>query len=130
LSESLVMIDAMKRASDKALNPQTDLIGRIHKTREDLLNIEKELTGDKTKGAIGEKSNPTPWDGDFIGIVASKTTYGPTPNHKAAINRAKKQLSEIKVKLGNIVDTVLPAIQEDLKSAGAPWIEGQGLIKK
>ena len=130
LSESLVMIDAMKRASDKALNPQSDLIGRIHQTREDLLNIEKELTGDKTKGAIGEKSNPTPWDGNFIGLVASKTTYGPTANHKAAINRAKKQLGEIKVKLSNIIDTVLPAIQKDLKSAGAPWIEGQGLIKE
>jgi len=130
LSESLVMIDAMKRASDKALNPQTDLIGRIHKTREDLLNIQKELTGDKTKGAIGEKSNPTPWDGDFIGLVASKTTYGPTANHKAAISRAKKQLGEIKVKLSNIIDDTFPAIQKDLKSAGAPWIEGQGLIKE
>jgi hypothetical protein len=61
--------------------------------------------------------------------VALRNTYGPTGNKKAAFNRAKKQLSDIKSQLKTIVDTTIPAIEQDLKKAGAPYIEGQGLIK-
>ena len=129
LSKSLLRVDAMKRAADKSLNPIADLINKIYKVREELLNIEKELTGDKTKGEIGERSNPTPQDANYLGILASKTTYGPTPNLIAAIERAKKQLRDIKVKLNGILENTLPAIERDLKTAGAPWIEEQGLIK-
>ena len=128
LSHNMLLIDAMKRAADKSLNPTNDLIDKIHNTRMRLFAIDKELTGDKTKAEIGEKSNPTPMDADFVGLVASKSsTYGPTATHKAAINRAVKQLSQIKVKLNELVKNVLPGIEEDLKNAGAPWIEGQGL---
>jgi photosystem II stability/assembly factor-like uncharacterized protein len=129
LSKQLLMIDAMKRAVAKAKNPTYDLEKKIYDTRMQLLEIEKELSGDKTKGEIGEKSDPTPKNADYIGIVASRTTYGPTANHKAAIVRAKKQLSGIKTKLDSIIKNVLPDIAQGLKNAGAPWIEGQGLIK-
>jgi hypothetical protein len=93
-----------------------------------LLALDKALTGDKTKGEIGEKSNPTPGDADFIGLVASKSSaYGPTPTHRAVMNRAISQLEQIKAELSTIVKTVLPGIERELKAAGAPWIEGQGL---
>jgi hypothetical protein len=128
LSNQLLKIDAMKRALAKAKNPTYELEKKIYDTRMQLLEIEKELSGDKTKGEIGEKSNPTPKDADYIGIVASRTTYGPTANHKAAIVRAKKQLSGIKTKLDIIIKNVLPDIVQGLKNEGAPWIEGQGLI--
>ena len=128
LSHNMLLIDAMKRAADKSLNPTNELIDKIYNARMKLLVIDKELTGDKTKAEIGEKSNPTPMDADFVGLVASKSsTYGPTATHKAAINRAVKQLSQIKVKLNALVKNVLPGIEQDLKNAGAPWIEGQGL---
>ena len=51
----------------------------------------------------------------------------PTANHKAAVERAKAQLSRIKAKLNTLVKNVLPGIEQDLKNAGAPMIEGQGL---
>ena len=129
LSKQLLLVDAMKRAADKSINPTDELIDKIHIARKQLLAIDKELTGDKTRDEIGEKSNPTPFDGDFIGVAASQTTYGPTENHRAAVNRAKKQLVEIKTKLNGVVKNLLPEIEQDLKKAGAPWIEGQGLIK-
>jgi len=129
LSKQLLLIDAMKRAADKSINPTNELIEKIHNARKQLLDIDKELTGDKTRGEIGERSNPTPFDGDFIGVAASQTTYGPTATHRAAVNRAKNQLFEIKAKLNAVVKNLLPVIEQDLKKAGAPWIEGQGLIK-
>lgn len=130
VSKKLLLVGAMKRAMDKSANPTDALSNNIHSARQQLLDIEKELNGDKTKGEIGERSDPTPGDGDFIGAAALGTsTYGPTATHKASLSRAKKQLGEIKAKLQTVVKSVLPNIQKDLKAAGAPWIEGQGLIE-
>ena len=129
LSKQMLLIDAMKRAADESKNPSNELTDKIYKTRSQLLNIEKALMGDKTKGEIGERSNPTPQDGNFIGIVASRTTYGPTSNHKAAVNRAKNQLTQIRNRLSTLIRITFPQLEQELKKAGAPWIEGQGLIE-
>jgi photosystem II stability/assembly factor-like uncharacterized protein len=128
LTKQLLIIDAMKRASDKAIRPSNELTDKIHGTRIALLAIEKELKGDKTKGDIGERSNPTPGAANSIGISASQSTYGPTPNHKAAIDRAKKQLERIKIKLNKIIEYEMVGIKQLLKASDAPWIEGQGLL--
>lgn len=129
MSNSLKLIDAMKRAADKAANPGNDLMQKINDTRITLLGIEKSLRGDKVKGEIGERSNPTPNNANRIGRMALSNTYGPTGNHKASFNRAKKQLSGIKSQLNNVINNVFPNLEQGLKNAGAPWIEGQGLIK-
>ncbi|MBN4070246.1 glycosyl hydrolase [Olleya sp. AH-315-F22] len=129
MSNSLKLVGAMKRSADKANNPNNDLMQKINDTRATLLDIEKSLNGNKIKGEIGERSNPTPNNASRIGRMALSNTYGPTGNHKASFNRAKKQLSEIKLQLQNVTNNVLPALEQDLKNAGAPWIEGQGLIK-
>ena len=129
MSTSLKKIDAMKRAAIKATTPSDDLIQKINTSRIDLLKIEKELSGHKIKEEIGERSDPTPNDANRMGRMALSNTYGPTGNHKAAHARAKKQLIGIKAKLQNVISNTLPAIEQDLKNAGAPWIEGQGLIK-
>jgi hypothetical protein len=94
-----------------------------------LFDIENELKGDRTKNEIGELTMPTPVNANFLGILVLKpNTYGPTPNHLSAFNRAKKQLAGIKEKLKNATEIILPVLEEELRKAGAPWIEGQGLI--
>jgi len=129
LAKSLKLLEAMRRALNKSETSNNELLNRIYQAREKLLDIDNELSGDKTKGEIGERSDPTPNDGNRIGQLALNTsTYGPTPNHKSAVNRAIKQLDQIKIKLKEITEKALPEIERDLKKAGAPWIEGQGLI--
>ncbi|WP_299530029.1 glycosyl hydrolase [Ulvibacterium sp.] len=129
LSEKLMLVNAMQRAADKSDKSSSDLVNRIHEARERLLDIEKELKGDQTKGEIGERSNPTPQNANSVASYALSTTYGPTANHRASFLRGKNQLKEIKSKLKTITDTTLPAIEQELKAIGAPWIEGQGLIE-
>ena len=129
LDNASKQVNAMKRAANKASNPSDELFKKINHARTTLLAIEKSLGGNKIKDEIGERSDPTPNDARFIGIGALSNTYGPTGNHKAALNRAKKQLSGIKAQLENITGTVIPALEQELKKAGAPYIEGQGLIK-
>jgi hypothetical protein len=128
LSKNMSTIEAMQRALMKATNPTDELVDRVHQTRKQLLDIDREMHGNETKDEIGERSNPTPGDGNRAGRVGLSTTYGPTANHKAAYERANNQLQEIKAKIKDVSENVLPQLGRDLKSAGAPWIEGQGLI--
>ncbi|NNC70608.1 MAG: glycosyl hydrolase, partial [Flavobacteriaceae bacterium] len=129
LAKNLKQVDAMKRAADKATNSNPSLLTRINAARMALLKLDKELNGDKVKGEIGERSESTPNNAAFIGRVALSNTYGPTGNHKVALTTAKSQLSKIKAQLSALNANELSAIESDLKAAGAPYIEGQGLIK-
>ena len=129
LSRSQQTVDAMLRALDKAPSPSNDLFKRLNDVKIALLDIDKELHGDPVKGEIGERSNPTASDGNSLGWRALGNTYGPTEEHKGLLGRVQSQLSKVKAKLQPIVNTTLPGLENDLKKAGAPWIEGQGLIE-
>lgn len=129
LSQSQQTVDAMLRALNKAASPSDDLFKRLNETRIVLLDIDKELHGNAIKDEIGERSNPTASDGNSLGRRALGNTYGPTDEHKGLLTRVQSQLRKVKAKLLPIVNTTLPALEDDIKKAGAPWIEGQGLIK-
>ena len=129
LSNSIRRIEAMTRAAYKAENLSDGLIERLDDARRALLTIDKNMNGNDIKDEIGERSNPTPNDANRLGWVAFGNTYGPTGNHIGAYERAKKQLVGIKAQVANMVNTTIPALERELQQAGAPWVEGQGLIK-
>jgi hypothetical protein len=102
----------------------------LHEARAEILEIDSELNGNQAKAEVGEKTSPNPTSAEFLGSVAlSSSTYGPTETHKAALQVAQAQLKAIKGKLMAFVDETMPALEADLKAAGTPWIESQGLIK-
>ncbi|SEB47095.1 Uncharacterized protein SAMN04489761_0910 [Tenacibaculum sp. MAR_2009_124] len=129
MGHQMKKVAAMKRAANKTVNNNDQLLKDINEIRLSLLTIQKELRGDPVKDEIGERSNPTPNDANWVAWSALSNTYGPTGNQKAAVNRANTQLQQIKSKLSIIVESTIPTIEQKLKQAGAPWIEGQGLIK-
>ncbi|MDC6364678.1 MULTISPECIES: WD40/YVTN/BNR-like repeat-containing protein [Flavobacteriaceae] len=129
LERSLAQVDAMKRALDEAERPSAALSTKIYNAKVQLLSINAQLKGNPAKNEIGENNALSPEDGSFIGYVALGNTYGPTGNQKTAMQRAKSQLQDIKKELTVLVKNTLPALESELKAAGAPWIEGQGLIQ-
>ncbi|MER3376324.1 MAG: glycosyl hydrolase [Allomuricauda sp.] len=129
LQKSLQKVDAMKRAMEQAERPSTALSNKIFEAKSQLLALDVKMRGNPAKNEIGERNPPLPEDGVFIGTVALGNTYGPTGNQKAAVDRADNQLQEIKNELSVLVNSTLPALESELKAAGAPWIESQGLIK-
>lgn len=129
MNQQMQKVSAMKRAANKTTAPNDELLRDINSARLELLAIQKELRGNPVKGEIGERSNPTANDGSGISWRAFGNTYGPTGTHKALLQRVKNQLGDVKSKLKPISESTLPAIERRLKAAGAPWIEGQGLIE-
>ena len=122
-------VDAMKRAYAQVKVPSNDLYAKILEAKKTLLAIDETMNGNSAKNEIGERNPPTPGDGSFVGFVALINTYGPTGNHKKAFGRAKNQLKSVKSTLSGLVEGTIPQLEAELKAAGAPWIEGQGLIK-
>ena len=129
LDKAIKTIAAMKRAANKTTAPNDTLLKDINAARLELLAIEKMIGSDKVKDEVGEKSNPSANDGYGISWRAFGNTYGPTGTHKALLSRVKSQLSKVKTKLKTVSNNTLPNIEKRLKAAGAPWIEGQGLIE-
>ncbi|MAT89524.1 MAG: glycosyl hydrolase [Flavobacteriaceae bacterium] len=129
MTRQLDKVAAMKRAANKATANNDALLKDINKARMDLLAIQKELRGNPVKDEIGERSNPTANDGGRIGWVAFGNTYGPTGTHKALLQRVKGQLNSVQSKLKAMENNTLPNLERRLKAAGAPWIEGQGLME-
>ena len=128
LSKDMKMVDAMKRAFDKGQVSSAELAEKIEKTRMDLLALDERLTGNKTKGEIGEAGDPTPQSADGVARNAlGSSTYGPTGTHKATLELAKERLSAIQAELKQIDQTTIPGLIKELQEAGAPWIEGSGL---
>jgi hypothetical protein len=122
-SNSNKLIKAMENALKKADNPTDALYKRVHELRSNLFNIDKQLSGDKTKGEIGENSNPTPnSNSGRFAFILRNSSYGPTQNHLDAFNLSKKMLAEVKLKLDNVI-VKLKTLKSDLKSAGAPILE-------
>ena len=121
------IVASMKTALEKAKTPSPELAQRIEKTRIDLLDLDKKLSGDKIKAEIGEASAPNPNVGDGVARSALRTTYGPTGTHKAVLDLAIEQLDSIKSELKEIDESRIPALIKELEEAGAPWIQGKGL---
>ncbi len=127
LENSMTRVDAMRIALGRATQESPELLKRIYDAKQQLLDLNKSLNGSKSKGEIGEKGEATPRNRMFVGFRSFRTTYGPTPNHEATVDAGIEELAEIKASLVEMVDTILPSIENDLMSVGAPWIEGQGM---
>ncbi|WP_435625659.1 WD40/YVTN/BNR-like repeat-containing protein [Flagellimonas sp.] len=129
LEKSLMKLDAMHRALGQAKQPTPSLNSKIHSAKSSLIQLKSVMKGSAAKNEVGERNVPSPENGSFIGFVTLRNTYGPTGNLKNAFQRAKNQLQDVKKELNAFVNGTIPSLESELKSAGAPWIEGQGLIQ-
>ncbi len=127
LNKSMDMVKAMYTALGRLNEDNQDLMTRLYEAKEQLLDLDMSLNGNRTKGEIGERSAPTPRSRMSVGMRAVNSTYGPSKMHMETVAVGKKELAAIKEPLKEVVDQVLPAIEADLMKAGAPWIEGQGI---
>jgi len=129
LKKGIQLVGAMKRAYAQVKTPNNALYAKITAAKKTLNGIDETMNGNAAKNEIGERNPPAPGDGSFIGFVSLNNTYGPTGNQLKAFKRASQQLQSVKAELSKAVESTIPALEAELKAAGAPWIEGQGLIK-
>lgn len=127
LSKSMDKINAMEKSLYSASGDVSKLSGDIHATKMALHQLDLAMNGNKAKGEIGERDAPTIRSRMFVGYRGLRTSYGPTPTHRQTIKIARTELEDLKLNLFKIIDETLPKLEQDLRTAGAPMLEGQDI---
>ena len=98
---------------------------KLHNVRKDILTLDSQLFGNRSKQEPGEKNNPTVGDRLFaVSRGIDHSTYGPTASHKASLKIAQDQIATIQNGLKMAQDKI-SALVKEMKKQGAPWIEGE-----
>ncbi len=127
LKNALTKIKGMQQALNKSTADPLDLDQRLHVIKEALYDLDMQYSGSKSKQEPGEKVDPTIGERLFaINRGITRSTYGPTSNHKQGLALIKSQLKTVSAKLSTIQQD-MATLSRDLTTAGAPWVEGDAL---
>lgn len=129
LDQSMDRVKAMQTAYSRMETASSDLYNQIYDLKQDIMDLEAKMNGNRSKDEIGEKNNPTVGSRMRVASRGLSTTYGPTDLHKQNLKIAKSEFEGIRVKLEKISGQRVPQLEKALMEAGAPWIEGQVLPK-
>jgi hypothetical protein len=120
------MAQAMQEAVRRAPKATPQLIDQVNSFYSDIVDLERQLTGSPTRAEVGEIGQPTVMQRlspVLMGVRGS--TYGPNQNSQRALQLAQKQFDEIKTQFKQLRDQRRPQLLEELRKAGAPYIECQ-----
>jgi len=115
------------KAIDYALQQTQALPGKadelLHDIRENLLDIETQLEGPKAKEQAGVRYPPTILRRLTVATTGTRySTFGPTATHKKSLNLAKKQFSEARAQLDEVINTKITALENMLEKANGPVV--------
>jgi hypothetical protein len=128
LRNGVKRVKAMQMALAQSHTDNGDLYKRLYQLRVSFQEIETAMYGNKSKQEVGSIDSPT--IGDRLSVARTgnmASTYGPTPLHLENFKIAKEQFAAIKGDLNVLINEKMPAMEKDLETAGAPWVEGQAL---
>ena len=98
----------------------------LHEIKQKLYDLEDELYGQAAKRPVNEPAKPTVRERlNAAQMGTQMSTYGPTPNHKKTLRIAEEEFQKLRKELNHLNEQRIPAFQEKLKEAGAPWTPGQ-----
>ncbi len=127
VKRSLDRVELMRTALD-ASTAGTDLDGELETIRQQLLDLDTELHGNRSKQSLAEPEAPTVERRLQVARMGtSLSTYGPTPTHRHSLDLAEQGLAGIEERLKELLTTTLPAFEAKLQAAGVPWTPGRPL---
>lgn len=132
---SITVSNLLKRATSMktALSQSAADVGyldeRLSRVRGALMDMDEALNGNRSRKSPGEKNNPTLSSRlSAASGAAWGSTYGPTKTALLSLGLADKEISKIKSLL-SASEVEFEKLASELKSAGAPWIEGDKIPK-
>ena len=128
LREQLEKVKMMAIALNKSQSAPGNLDAQLHQLNTKLELMNKQLSGDPLRGAVGEKSTPTIGQRVSVAAMGTQTsTYGPTPTHQQSLAIARKQLDQLKTELTTLIESDIPSLEQALIDAKAPYVKGSEL---
>jgi hypothetical protein len=98
----------------------------LHAIEQELYAIDESLNGNRSRSAVGEPNPPTVETRLAVAARGTRlSTYGPTPTHRRSLEIAEQELASLRERLNGVLETRLPAFEQELEKAGGPWTPGQ-----
>ncbi len=125
LDNAMKKAKAMKTALTRANKPVAELTKQLHDASMRLKKLNSQVDGNDAQNAVGadETSIPSPRSRFFYAARGASTTHGPTDTHKASLEIGKKQLASMRSELDDILNNVMPKLEDEMDAAGAPPVE-------
>ncbi len=125
ISEAREKVDALGAALAGSTAPAGELDAELHAVSQRLYAIEEELQGKQSLSELNEPQGPTISQRLFVAMIGTgRSTYGPTPTHERSLEIAEQQFDEVRADLNRLVEQRIPALEDALFDAGAPWTPG------
>jgi len=125
LQNAAKKVSAMKQACLSLDSNTPELLQRIYELDALFRKLDVRVNGHPSKNEVGEKQSPTPSSRYYTATRGLNSLYGPTGMHRQSLGFGKQELEPIKAYLGRLTDEVIPQLEEELREAGAPLIEGR-----
>ncbi len=122
LKEALENVHLMLKAYERASSTDEELLNKLLKIREELLELDLLVNGSDPRSEVGEKDAFPSIDDYIWAAYGGSTTYGPTKSHLTYLENARTLLKERKEKL-NSIQSKLDGMEEKLTEIGAPEIK-------
>ncbi len=93
--------------------------------RNEYLALNTAFNGDPARAKIAERMQPTPFN--RLGRVMwglGSNTYGPTQTQRDQVAYAREEFASIRTRLKVLVEQTIPAFEQRLIAADAPWVPG------
>ncbi len=117
-----------ERAADAAPGASAELRQRIRGLARDLYAVRERLSGDPVRGALSEPAAPSVMGRLYqVSYGSWSTRSGPTATHRRNLELAETEYAAVTPELRRLLDTEIPAIEQALEAAGAPWTPGRTL---
>ena len=126
--ETQKQLDAIGEVVERSIKLAPSLKVEIRKLELELMDINEKFNGDPTKSRRNESAYPgfnSRLRTMMFGAMGS--SEGPTGTHMQQYDIVVEEYEEVIDELREIVDSKIPALNEKLDEAGAPWTPGRGI---
>ena len=122
ITQTEFRLERLQSALYRSRTAPGELDDQFEALRQELFEIEEALGGNQSSGGIYDFEPSTV--GSRIGFAAlgtSNSTYGPSPAHEQQLGFAEDEFAGIRERLNTLTEETIPAFEDALADAGAPW---------
>ncbi|MEN8224134.1 MAG: glycosyl hydrolase [Bacteroidota bacterium] len=128
LGEASKKLNGMQTALSRMSEPVGELYEELYQMKKELAEFEEQVYGDPAKRELSQYDYPTVMQRWSVAAAgANNLSYGPTNTQVMSLEIARDQFTSLKTDLELIVNEQLPALEQKMIEAGAPWMNGMPL---
>jgi hypothetical protein len=117
VKKSLSKTKALQKALNASVSEPGTLDARLEQVRNELLDIQTKLYGEKAKNEVGEKTAPTVFQRLSVLMMGTRSsTYGPTPLLRQTLGIVNSELDKLKPETESVIEKLKETIKEAEKS--------------